>query len=230
MISLLICKQGIAAWQSARSATACLLFLATACGGSTATSVQPQPTSADPSTKVTSKSSSSPNRNTASTGLGHDGAEKWLKPTTTNDCELRQCEGIETQPLLDAIRAQLAETHRCYEEAFKETPNIAGRLVVAMRVTTEGLSCPIQVPENELAESQSLVPCIRKFVERSYPKPAGGCVDFQLPLRFVPEFIEADAGTAAPARAKQRQGAEGFLSTQRFGSALSPPHKNPRFR
>jgi hypothetical protein len=177
--------------------------MAMACGGST-TSAQPQPNSADPSTKIVKKSASSPNRNTASTDLGHDGVEKWLRPTTTNDCELRQCEGIETESLLDAIRAQLAETHRCYEEAFKETPNIAGRLVVAMRVTTEGRSCPIQVPQNELAESKSLVPCIRKFVERSYPRPAGGCVDFQLPLRFVPEFIEADAGTTAPARAKQR--------------------------
>lgn len=188
-------------------AAICLLFGVAlpqiACGGA-GKGAQTQPAagepSADPSTKVTLQSASHPNRSSSLPNLGHDGAEKFLKPI--DDCELPQCIGSETQELLATIRAQATEAHGCYETAFKETPNIAGRLVLMMRVTHEGRSCPMQVIQNELAQSKTLVPCVRKLLERAYPRPREGCVDLQLPLRFVPEFIDADAGTTAPASGK----------------------------
>lgn len=175
-----------------------LLAVGVACGGS-AKPAERQPAiepAADPSTRITVKSASKPNRNSSSTDLGHGGAETFNKPI--DDCELPQCIGEAPQSLVDAIRTQAGEARRCYEDALKSTPKVAGRFVVMMRVTHEGKSCPIRIATNELAESQTLVPCVRRVLERSYPKPHEGCVDLQLPLRFVPEFIEPDAGTTSP--------------------------------
>ena len=151
------------------------------------------PESADPSTKVTLKSAADPNRNSSSLDLGHDGAEPLNKPI--NDCELPQCTGDATAALVDAIRARAAKARTCYEQALRATPKVAGRLVVEMRVTHEGKGCPMHVITNELADSATLLPCVQAVMEQnSYPKASQGCVDLQLPLRFVPQFIEADAG------------------------------------
>jgi len=170
-------------------------LLAACAGSGNGAQVQPvrSEPAADPSTQVTLNSAAKPNRNSTPTNLGHDGPETHL--TAINDCELPQCIGDAPAQLVAAIRDRAAQARSCYEEALKATPSAAGRLVVELRITHEGQACPVRVSTNELAESKTLLPCLRSIMERNYPRPSAGCVDFQLPLRFVPEFIESDAGT-----------------------------------
>jgi len=181
---------------SIRSRWSTLALLLVACGASTKVP-QGQPDGAepasDPSAKITVTSASDPNRNQSSTALGRDGAETHM--TAVNDCELPQCVGDAPSGLVAAIRDRAALARNCYEEALKSIPTLVGRLVIQLRVTHEGRSCPVQIINNELAESKTLLPCVRTVMEQNFPRPSSGCVDLQLPLRFVPEFVEGDAGT-----------------------------------
>jgi hypothetical protein len=155
---------------------------------------------ADPSSHVTMHSASDPNRNGSNEDLGRAGTNKLL--VEVNDCDLTDCTVEPSPQLVDSVRTRAAEARSCYEEALKSTATLAGRIVVSFRVTHEGAACPIKFLQNELASSNTLEPCIRTLLERSYPKPKGGCVDFNLPLKFVPEYIEPDAGTTSGAKSK----------------------------
>ena len=159
---------------------------------------------ADPSAQVTLHSTSQPNRNGSGQDLGRGVANKLL--TEVSDCELTECTGNPTQQLIKSVQGRAAQARSCYEEALKAIPTLAGRLIVNFRVTHGGQLCPIKIVQNELATSRTLVPCLRSLMERSYPRPEGGCVDFNLPLKFVPEYFEADAGTAGPTTVKLASG------------------------
>ena len=179
-------------------------LLSISCAGTdrraTGKAVDSEP-AADPSAKMTIQSSSRPTRDGPSQDLGHSVAETLLTPVS--DCELPLCTGDPSAQLVDAIRGRAADSRACYEDALKASPSLAGRVIVAIRVTHDGQACPIRVESNELASSKTLVSCIRTLLERSYPKPNGGCLDLNLPLKFVPEFIESDAGTPGDANRHQ---------------------------
>jgi hypothetical protein len=162
-------------------------------------STTPEP-AADPSAHVTVHSASDPNRNGSNDDLGRAGTNKML--VEVNDCDLNDCTVDPSPQLIVSVRTRAAEARSCYEQALKSTPTLAGRIVVSFRVTHEGAACPIKILQNELATSSTLVPCIRALLERSYPKPKGGCVDFNLPLKFVPEYIEGDAGAEGSVKPK----------------------------
>jgi hypothetical protein len=137
-------------------------------------------------------SSSRPNRNASGQDLGRGVAETLF--TRVNDCDAELCAGETTPQLVDGVRARAAEARSCYEETLKATPTLAGRVVLSLRISHDGQACPMRIAQNELAASTTLVPCLRALLERSFPKPKGGCVDIRLPLKFVPEYVEADAG------------------------------------
>jgi hypothetical protein len=147
---------------------------------------------ADPSASVTVQSASKPNRNTNSGNPGQDVAKELLAPMS--DCELAMCTGNAAAPLVESIRTRAADARSCYEDALKAAPTLKGRVLVEIRVTRQGKACPIKLVQNDLASSTTLVPCLRALMEQTYPRPVAGCVDLSLPLKFVPEFIEADAG------------------------------------
>lgn len=138
------------------------------------------------------QSASKPNRNTNSGNPGQDVAKELLAPMS--DCELAMCTGNAAAPLVESIRTRAANARSCYEDALKAAPTLKGRVLVEIRVTREGKACPIKLVQNDLASSTTLAPCLRALMEQTYPRPDDGCVDLSLPLRFVPEFVEADAG------------------------------------
>ncbi len=176
-------------------------FLVQGCAGVERTNKAstPEP-AADPSSHVTVHSASDPNRNGSTDDLGRAGTNKLLVPV--NDCDLTDCTVDPSPQLIDSVRTRAAEARACYEEALKAMPTLAGRIVASFRVTHEGQACPIRFIQNDLGASGTLEQCIRALLERSYPKPKGGCVDFNLPLKFVPEYIEADAGTTGGTKPK----------------------------
>jgi hypothetical protein len=124
--------------------------------------------------------------------LGHSIAA--TSGSQVNDCAAPDCTGNTTPALIQAISTRAGEARACYEQALKQEPTLGGRVTISWRVTRDGQSCPIQVLQNELADASTLVPCLRQVLEQKYPEPQAGCVELQLPLRFVPEYIESDAG------------------------------------
>jgi len=183
-------------------ATTAAIVFAIGCAG--AEKQKPRATTpdpaADPSSHITVHSASDPNRNGSNEDLGRAGTNELLVPV--NDCELNDCTVEPSPQLVDSVRTRAAEARSCYEEALKSAPTLAGRIVASFRVTHDGTACPIKFIQNELGTSSTLEPCIRALLEQTYPKPKGGCADFNLPLKFVPEYIEADAGTAGGAKSQ----------------------------
>lgn len=156
----------------------------------------PEP-SADPNQSVTVRSASEPQRGGAAES-GKGDALRMLQPT--NDCDQTVCSGDASDALVAAIRERAAEARGCYESALKETTTLAGRVVIALRVAHDGRGCPLRFEHSDISDSKALVACLRTLLESSYPKPPKGCVDFELPLKFVPEYIEPDAGAPVPPR------------------------------
>lgn len=182
---------------SPRWALGLLVATAFACAGNRDRALAqnaPEP-GADPHQRVTVRSASEPQRSAlAESGKGD--TLRLLQPT--NDCDQTVCSGDASDALVAAIRERAAEARGCYESALKETTTLAGRVVIALRVAHDGRGCPLHFEHSEISDSKALVACLRTLLESNYPKPPKGCVDFELPLKFVPEYIESDAGAPAP--------------------------------
>jgi hypothetical protein len=175
-----------------------LVWVVLSCAGARdrATPATPEP-SADPSSRVTMQSAAKPNRGTPAPEPGKGDAPSLVQPV--NDCDIAVCAGNASDALIDAIRSRASQARGCYEAALKQTPTSAGRLMLNLRIAYDGTSCPLRAAQNELPEATTLLPCLRSLLEIQYPKPRNGCVELNLPLKFVPEYIEADAGTTQAA-------------------------------
>jgi len=179
-------------WALICVALACIVL---SCAGAKdrATTAVPEP-SADPSSRVTVQSAAKPNRGTPAPELGKGDAPSLVQPVS--DCDVAVCAGNASDALIDAIRSRASQARSCYEAALKQTPTSAGRLMLNLRIAHDGASCPLRAAQNELSEATTLLPCLRSLLEIQYPKPRGGCVELNLPLKFVPEYVEVDAGGA----------------------------------
>ena len=179
--------------QPVNLALACLVLSCAGAKDRPSTLAAPEP-SADPASRVTIQSAAKPNRGTPAPEPGKGDAPSLVQ--AVNDCDIAVCAGNASSALIDAIRSHASQARACYEAALKQTPTVAGRLMLNLRISHDGASCPLRVAQNELSEAATLLPCLRSLLEIQYPKPQGGCVELNLPLKFVPEYIEADAGTA----------------------------------
>jgi len=138
-------------------------------------------------------SASQPQRNPGAE-LGKGDAPSLVQ--AVSDCDVTVCIGSAPEGLIEALRSRAAQARSCYERSLRETPELSGRMLLNLRIAHDGASCPFGIAQNELAESTTLVPCLRELLEVRYPRPTGGCVELNLPLKFVPEYIEVDAGAA----------------------------------
>ena len=155
----------------------------------------PNEPAADGSSQVKIYSASQPQRGPSAPELGKGDAPSLVQPV--NDCDANVCVGSASTGLIEAVRGRAAEARSCYEKSLSKTPTLAGRMLLNLRIAHDGVSCPFGVAQNELSESSTLVPCLRAVLDTHYPRPTGGCVELNLPLKFVPEYIDADAGTRA---------------------------------
>jgi len=156
-----------------------------------ATAAPAEPT-ADDSAQVKIFSAAQPQRGRSVPELGKGDAPSLVQPV--NDCDATVCIGSASATLIEAVRNRAAEARSCYEKSLSKTPTLGGRMLLNLRIARDGASCPFGVSQNELSESSTLMPCLRAVLETHYPRPTGGCVELNLPLKFVPEYIEADAG------------------------------------
>ena len=147
----------------------------------------------DPSAKVSVQSAATPNRNESSSDPGQ--GRGWDLMSKVEDCDVAVCPGSAPDALIEAIRSHAAEARACYETALKQTPTLSGRMSLQLRIRHDGTSCQVRVLQNELSDNKTLMPCVRGVLEVNYPKPQSGCVELVLPLRFVPEFVDAGSET-----------------------------------
>lgn len=152
----------------------------------------------DGSSQVRIFSASQPQRGPGVPELGKGDAPSLVQPV--NDCGANVCVGSASAALIEAVRSRAAEARSCYEKSLSKTPTLGGRMLLNLRIAHDGASCPFGVAQNELSEASALVPCLRAVLETQYPRPTGGCVELNLPLKFVPEYIDADAGSPGTTR------------------------------
>jgi hypothetical protein len=86
------------------------------------------------------------------------------------------------------------KTRRCYENALVTDPTLHGRLVIAMRISKDGVPCSVKVVQNDLLTSNVSECAVNIMKSSRYAPPEGkdDCTAANIPISFVPL---ADGGT-----------------------------------
>ncbi|MFC1641549.1 AgmX/PglI C-terminal domain-containing protein [Myxococcota bacterium] len=96
-----------------------------------------------------------------------------------------QCKGTANGTLRSALAGRGGQARGCYERALRNNAGAEGRLLVALRIGPQGQVCSASVSDQGLGDP-GVVQCVRRmFLTGTFPPPAGGCVDVQVPLNFV---------------------------------------------
>lgn len=104
------------------------------------------------------------------------------------------CSGSPNQALVEAIGKRAKKAHRCYDNELAKAPDLSGRVVVKMRIGSDGRVCTAK-PSSE-PNMSAVATCVAGYFrgvvgKESLPPPTGGCADLDLPLVFVQK---GDAG------------------------------------
>ena len=117
------------------------------------------------------------------------------KPTTNtqvasgaNQCDAKKCNGRSTSELETALNFRVRQAHRCYDNALGQDPTLRGKITIAVRVGSNGSSCPngVSIASNEMG-SQTVAQCVAGYFRgANFSAPQGGCADINIPINFVP--------------------------------------------
>lgn len=103
-------------------------------------------------------------------------------------CDVKKCAGRTTSELETALAFRTRQAHRCYDNALGQDPTLRGKITVAVRVGSNGQTCPngVSIASNEMS-SATVANCVLGYYRgQSFPAPAGGCADVNIPINFVP--------------------------------------------
>lgn len=123
-----------------------------------------------------------------------DASDKKTPTTVTQagggsgQCDVKKCTGKTTSELETALAFRTRQAHRCYDNALGQDPTLKGKITVSVRVATNGVSCPngVSIASNEMGSS-TVANCVLGYYRgQSFPAPAGGCADVNIPINFVP--------------------------------------------
>ena len=171
-----------------RSVAAFVVFdLSIACAGAPVTpDAPPRPPPTPSGVPVTSPPPPNP---------WSDAANLLPPPTrmrSTPECPAT-CQGSATTELKLALVAGAGRTKRCYHDALRRDPALAGRALLWLRISPQGGTCRATLDKVEFADEE-MKRCILELArEMDVPAPTGGCVDVVVPLSFRPTPT-ADAG------------------------------------
>lgn len=117
-------------------------------------------------------------------------AEPDAQPRTTGPVEnfcAGPCTGDAPAALQSALSGAGAASRGCYERALRNDPTLAGRIVVSVRVASNGNVCGASLSQNTLG-SPGVGECVLGlFRGKRFPGATGGkCVDVNVPLSFTP--------------------------------------------
>ena len=119
-----------------------------------------------------------------------DAGEKKTTTIVRNDgqCNVPKCGGKSTSELETALAFRTRQAHRCYDNALGQDPTLRGKITVAVRVGSNGQTCPagVSIASNDM-NSSTVANCVLGYYRgQNFPAPAGGCADVQIPINFVP--------------------------------------------
>jgi len=98
-----------------------------------------------------------------------------------------ECDGQATGQLKAALQGKAGASRRCYERALLQNSTLQGKMVLGVRVGSDGRVCSASVTQNGLGDPGLANCVVGIFRSASLPPPQGGCVDTAVPMNFVPK-------------------------------------------
>ncbi len=97
------------------------------------------------------------------------------------------CRGDAPAALQTALSGAGAASRGCYERALRNDPTLAGRIVVSVRVASNGNVCGANISQNTLGSGGVAECVLGLFRNKHFPGATGGkCVDVNVPMSFTP--------------------------------------------
>ena len=97
------------------------------------------------------------------------------------------CTGNAPPALRSALSATAGAARGCYERALRTNAMLQGRMMVAVRVASNGNVCSASVVQDSVGSSQVSSCVVGLFRGKRFPPVTGGrCADLQVPLSFKP--------------------------------------------
>lgn len=103
-----------------------------------------------------------------------------------NPCS-KVCEGSATAALTSALSGRAAQSRSCYEKALSTNATLEGTLTVGVKVGPGGAVCGARVVADGLHDPGVSNCVVNRFMTSTFPSPQGGCVEVNVPLRFMPK-------------------------------------------
>lgn len=95
--------------------------------------------------------------------------------------------------LRSALRNRAATARECYERVLEHSPSQRGRLVLLVRLASDGSVCSQEILERTMDAGTEFERCVRERFSGSFPPPEGGCLEVAMPLSFVAEIGDGGA-------------------------------------
>lgn len=101
-------------------------------------------------------------------------------------CDGRTCSGVSTPDLERTLAIRARQARRCYEKELANDNTLRGRIVLAVRVGSNGSLCSTAIAANELGPT--IGQCVLNVFRQpgAVPSPKKGCVDVKIPIAFEP--------------------------------------------
>ncbi|HNS98925.1 MAG TPA: AgmX/PglI C-terminal domain-containing protein [Polyangiaceae bacterium] len=117
---------------------------------------------------------------------GPDSGKKNTATSGTNLCS-SPCNGNAPPALRSALSSTAGAARGCYERALRTNPMLEGRMMVAVRVASNGNVCSASVVQDSVGSAQ-VTSCVSSLFsgKRFPPVTDGRCADVQVPLSFKP--------------------------------------------
>jgi hypothetical protein len=114
-----------------------------------------------------------------------DAAVNHVATGSFNPCTAK-CSGAPSLALSSAVASRASAARPCYERALRVNSALQGKLMVSVRIDPQGNVCGASVSQDAI-HSPEVTNCVLGiFRSAKFPAPAGGCMDYNIPLSFVP--------------------------------------------
>ena len=97
-----------------------------------------------------------------------------------------ECSGPSPQ-LQSALRGKAGQSRGCYERALRQNNLLQGRLVLNVKIGSQGQVCNANIVQNGLGDPGVASCVVQMFRAGSFPAPGNGCAEANVPLNFVPK-------------------------------------------
>jgi hypothetical protein len=102
-------------------------------------------------------------------------------------CDSKCDQKYSTPELQQALAVRQSQARRCYNQALARDPSLKGRVSLDVRVGASGNVYSVNVGSNDMGTAAVANCAANIFRAASYPAPKGGCVEANVPLRFIPQ-------------------------------------------